>query len=87
VHKVTGEFSSAQYGPDWRVGGGVGDSLWRGGGTGCADRTLPADLGIPDTLNVLITLVFGFSFRMLALKYDWEMPEFVYKAQPMDRKK
>ena len=40
---------------------------------------------IPDTFSVPITLVFGFSFRMLALKYDWEMPKFVYKAQRMDR--
>ena len=45
------------------------------------------NLGIPDTFSVPITLVFGFSLRMLALKYDWEMPKFVYKAQRMDRKK
>ena len=47
----------------------------------------PLIWGIPDTLSVPITLVFGFSFRMPALKYDWEMPKFVYKAQRMDRKK
>lgn len=30
-------------------------------------------------LSMLITLAFGFSFRMLAIKNHWEMPKFIYR--------
>ncbi len=34
----------------------------------------------PASISVPITLVFGFCLRMLALKYDWHIPKFIYKA-------
>ena len=38
-------------------------------------------LGVADALSIPITLVFGFAFRMLALRFHWVVPTFVYKAR------
>ena len=37
-------------------------------------------LGAPASLSVPVTLALGFFLRMLAVKYDWRIPTFVYKA-------
>ena len=36
-------------------------------------------LGVSPTLTVIVTLAFGFIFRMLALRFKLELPKFVYK--------
>ena len=36
--------------------------------------------GLPMSFIVVFTLLFGFCFRMLALKYDWRVPQFVYEV-------
>jgi len=36
--------------------------------------------GLPMSFIVIFTLLFGFCFRMLALKYDWRVPQFVYEV-------
>jgi uncharacterized membrane protein YeiH len=38
--------------------------------------------GIPMSLSVPVTLVLGFCLRMLAVKYDWRIPQFVYVSKP-----
>jgi uncharacterized membrane protein YeiH len=38
--------------------------------------------GEPMALSVPLTLVLGFCLRMLAVKYDWRIPQFVYIAKP-----
>ena len=38
-------------------------------------------LGIAEWVNLIACLSFGFSFRMLALKYKWSMPTFDYQAE------
>lgn len=37
--------------------------------------------GITEWVNLIVCLSFGFSFRMLALKYKWSMPTFDYQAE------
>jgi uncharacterized membrane protein YeiH len=37
-------------------------------------------LGAPASFSVPVTLVLGFCLRILAIKYDWRIPKFVYKA-------
>lgn len=37
-------------------------------------------VGCPVSISVPITLTLGFCLRMLALKYDWHIPKFIYKA-------
>ena len=36
-------------------------------------------LGIDHTTGMVISMVAGFALRMLAIRYHWEMPKFVYK--------
>ncbi len=43
-------------------------------------RILQIDL--PKEQAMLITLFAGFLFRMLAIRFRWEMPKFVYKDDP-----
>ena len=38
-------------------------------------------MDISDTVSVPLTLIFGFAFRMLALRYGWKMPRFVYTTE------
>ncbi|MCL1138983.1 trimeric intracellular cation channel family protein [Shewanella pneumatophori] len=37
--------------------------------------------GVPEWVNLSISLAFGFSFRMLAIHYKWSMPKFDYQYQ------
>ena len=37
-------------------------------------------IGAPASLSVPITLTLGFCLRVLAIKYDWHVPKFIYKA-------
>ena len=36
-------------------------------------------LGIDHTVGMVVAMVVGFVLRMLAIRYHWEMPKFVYK--------
>lgn len=36
--------------------------------------------GIPDSVSVPTTLTLGFCLRMMALRYDWNIPSFIYEA-------
>ena len=36
-------------------------------------------LGINHTFGMVVAMVVGFTLRMLAIRYHWEMPKFVYK--------
>ncbi len=36
-------------------------------------------LGIDHTVGMVVAMVVGFALRMLAIRYHWEMPKFVYK--------
>ncbi|MGL1930902.1 MAG: trimeric intracellular cation channel family protein [Desulfotalea sp.] len=38
------------------------------------------ELGAPATVSVPVTLALGFCLRILAIKYDWRIPKFIYKA-------
>ncbi|MGI2259798.1 trimeric intracellular cation channel family protein [Shewanella sp. GXUN23E] len=38
-------------------------------------------LQVTEWINLLVCLSFGFSFRMLALKYRWSIPTFDYQAE------
>ena len=40
--------------------------------------------GIGDTIAVPATLLFGFIFRILAIKFDWHIPKFVYQSAKLD---
>ncbi|WP_028584248.1 trimeric intracellular cation channel family protein [Desulfogranum mediterraneum] len=40
--------------------------------------------GVGDTVAVPLTLLFGFSFRMLAIRFDWHIPKFVYHINTLD---
>ena len=46
--------------------------------TGGLYMTAP-HLGIDHTVGMVIAMVVGFVLRMLAIRYHWEMPKFVYK--------
>lgn len=37
-------------------------------------------MNIPDTIAVPSTLAIGFTMRILAIRHDWHIPRFVYKA-------
>jgi uncharacterized membrane protein YeiH len=37
--------------------------------------------GVAASISVTVTLIFGFCLRMLAVKYDWNIPRFVYEAK------
>ena len=37
--------------------------------------------GITEWLSLTIAVLFGFSFRMLAIRYHWSMPKFDYQYQ------
>ncbi len=45
----------------------------------CFILCLTLNVGI--SLSMIITLVFGFAFRMLAIKNQWEMPKFIYQDE------
>lgn len=36
-------------------------------------------MGVAENISVLICLGGGFAFRLLAIRYEWEMPKFVYQ--------
>ncbi|RZA33396.1 MAG: trimeric intracellular cation channel family protein [Lysobacteraceae bacterium] len=36
-------------------------------------------LGIDHSVGMVVAMVVGFALRMLAIRYHWEMPKFVYK--------
>lgn len=38
--------------------------------------------GVPMSISVPVTLVLCFCLRMLAVKYDWRIPQFVYVSKP-----
>jgi phosphoribosylformylglycinamidine (FGAM) synthase-like enzyme len=38
-------------------------------------------LDVPESFSIPITLLSGFCFRMLAIKYDWRIPIFVYETK------
>lgn len=42
-------------------------------------------LEAPESLSVPITLAAGFILRILAVKFDWHIPKFVYRSAPSDR--
>lgn len=42
-------------------------------------------LETPESLSVPFTLAAGFILRILAVKYDWHMPKFVYQSGPLGR--
>lgn len=42
-------------------------------------------LEAPESLSVPITLAAGFILRILAVKFDWHIPKFVYRSGPLDR--
>ena len=46
--------------------------------TGGLYMTAP-HLGIDHTVGMVVAMVVGFVLRMLAIRYHWEMPKFVYK--------
>ncbi|MBB1425877.1 trimeric intracellular cation channel family protein [Shewanella sp. SG44-2] len=37
--------------------------------------------GVVEWINLSVALTFGFSFRMLAIRYHWSMPKFDYQCQ------
>ncbi len=39
-------------------------------------------LGVDPTVTVISTLIFGFAFRMIAVRFKLELPKFVYKESP-----
>ncbi|MEP6908734.1 MAG: trimeric intracellular cation channel family protein [Pseudoxanthomonas sp.] len=46
--------------------------------TGALYMTAP-HLGIDHAVGMVVAMVIGFVVRMLAIRYHWEMPKFVYK--------
>jgi uncharacterized membrane protein YeiH len=38
-------------------------------------------LKVDADLSLIITLIFGFAFRMLAIRNHWEMPKFIYRDE------
>ncbi len=37
--------------------------------------------GIDDVLVLLVSFVIGLTFRLLAIRYKWEMPKFIYERE------
>lgn len=44
-------------------------------------------LETPESISVPGTLAAGFILRILAVKYNWQMPKFVYRSDPLGRDK
>ncbi len=38
-------------------------------------------IGLPESTSIPLTLALGFCLRILAIKFDWNIPSFVYEAQ------
>ncbi|TDK28651.1 trimeric intracellular cation channel family protein [Luteimonas aestuarii] len=38
------------------------------------------DIGLQHDLAMILSMIAGFTFRILAIRYDWNMPRFVYRG-------